>query len=209
MRSRVHRRYVKAPRRNPPIITEVLEFAVPGFGGFAASRFLTHVTATQVAKRAPSWAKHAGVIASLGSFGAAWLLANKVKFLEKYHVPIVVGSAIAAAQSILQLYLPMVGWMVSDATPEIATAATPQVSAADQQLAQMQLQPTNEDPNEFMYNDAFDAGRYSGSQGRASMKTGPLPQTTPAAGQPAQAQSTDDLAIDDAIGQANLGVFAN
>jgi hypothetical protein len=170
---------------------------------------------TQVAQRAPSWGKHAGAVASVGSFLAAWFLAHKWKWLEKWHTPIVVGSAIAAGQSLLQIYAPnLLGWIVSDATPETlaAAAGTAQgaLSAPDQQLAQLHLQPTNEDPNEFTYNDSYDAGRYGGSHGTSSMKVGPMPPTN--TGQPMQsppAVDGSDLAIDDAIGSANLGVFAN
>jgi hypothetical protein len=211
-RSRLHRRYVRtSPKHNPPLFTDLVEYVAPGFGGFAATRFLTRVASTQVAQRAPSWGKHAGAVASVGSFLAAWFLAHKVKWLEKYHTPIVVGSAIAALQSLLQLYLPnALGWMVSDATPELAGAAQSKLSAQDQQLAQMRLQPTDEDPNEFIYNDAYDAGRYSGSHGPSSMKIGAMPPTSgPGGPAPQQPDDASDLAIDDAVGVANLGVFAS
>jgi len=210
-RSRLHRRYVKKTfKANPPLLSDLVEFVVPGFGGFAATRFVTRVAMTQVAQRAPSWGKHAGAVASVGSFLAAWFLAHKWRLLEKWHTPIVVGSAIAAGQSLLQIYAPnLLGWIVSDATPELAAgAAQSALTAPDQQLAQLHLQPTNEDPNEFTYNDSYDAGRYSGQQGPNSMKVGPMPPTN----QPHQSPpATDgsDLAIDDAIGTANLGVFAN
>lgn len=211
-RSRLHRRYVKAFKSNPPLVTDLVEFVVPGFAGFAATRLATRVAITQVSQRAPSWGKHAGAVVSVGSFLAAWFLAHKWKWLEKWHTPIVVGSAIAAGQSLLQIYAPNVlGWIVSDASADVAaTAAAAQsaLSAPDQQLAQLQLQPTNEDPNEFQYNDMYDAGRYSGAQGPSSMKTGAgVPRGTPAQSSPAD--DVSDLAIDDAIGTANLGVFAN
>jgi hypothetical protein len=213
-RSRLHKRYVKHPprtaRHNPPLFTDIAEFVVPGFGAFAATRFATRIAATQVAQRAPSWGKHAGAVASLASFAAAWFLAHRVKWLEKHHTPIVVGSAIAALQSIIQIYIPMLGWVVSDATPEFTAAAQGNLSVQDKQLAQMQLQPTDEDPNEFMYNDSYDAGRHSGPQGRASMKTGAIPPATQGGPvQQTQGDDVSDLAIDEAIGQANLGVFAN
>jgi len=211
-RSRLHRRYVTSPKHNPPLFTEIAQFVLPGFAGFAATRFVTRVAATQVAQRVPTLGKHAGAIVSVGSFAAAWFLANKWQWLEKWHTPIVVGSAIAALQSLIQLYLPMVGWMVSDASPELDTAtAHGNLSTQDQQLAQMRLQPTDEDPDEFVYNDAYDAGRHHGPHGRASMKTGATMPPPPAGSGPDGAAPPDDasdLAIDDAIGQANLGVFA-
>lgn len=209
-RSRLHRRYVKTPKHNPPLFTDLAEFVIPGFGGFAATRFLTRIAGTQVAQRAPSWGKHAGAVVSVSSFLAAWFFAHRVKWLEKYHTPIVVGSAIAAAQSLLQLYAPnLLGWIVSDASPEIAAATTGKLSTQDQQLAQMNLLPTNEDPNEFRWDDMYDAGRYSGPNGPGSMKPDAIPTSPKPSAAP---QSSDDLldsAMADAIGTANLGVFAN
>jgi len=214
-RSRLHRRYVKNYRPNPPLFTDVAQFVVPGFGGFAATRFLTRIAAVQVARRAPSWGKHAGAVASVSSFLAAWFLAHRWEWLKKHHTPIVVGSAIAAIQSLFQLYLPSVGWMISDASPELAASPSAQMAASDQQLARMNLAPTDEDPNEFVYNDAFDAGRYSGRGGRGSMKTGAIPAPQQGGGAGGGGGDANDLpdpgdaALDDAIGQANLGVFAN
>lgn len=203
-RSRSHRRYVRNPglRSNPPLFSDLVEFIGPGFAGFAATRLATRVASTQVAKMAPSWGKHAGAVTSVGSFLAAWLLAHKWKWLERWHTPIVVGSAIAAIQSLIQIYVPRLGWMVSDATPELAATAGQQALAAQaaaSPIAQLRLQPTDEDPNEFTYNETYDAGRQS--------KTGP----GSGPGGPAQGTPSDeDMAIDDAVGQsANLGVFSN
>lgn len=200
-RSRLHRRYGKRktrsapePRHNPPLLTDLVEWVGPGFGGFALTRLATRIAATQIAQRKPSWGKHVGAGVSIGAFLAAWFLAHRLKFLAKYHTPIVVGSAIAALQSIIQLYIPKLGWMVSDASPELAQAA---ISPAELQAAHLDLQPIDEDPNEFTYNDAFDAGRHS-----KLAATGP--------GGPAQHDDVSDLAIDDAIGQTQqMGVFSN
>lgn len=209
-RSRLHRRYVKnpssEPRHNPPLFTDIVEFVAPGFAGFAITRFATRVAATQIEQRKPSWGKHAGAAASLASFLGAWLLAHKWKWLEKYHTPIVVGSAIAALQSLIQLYLPKLGWMVADATPELeATAATEgQLTATPE----MQLQPVDEDPNEYVYNDAYDSGRYGRPSGVSPMQHG-AGTAGSGPGGPAEPDMSD-LAIDDAIGQSgNLGVFTN
>jgi hypothetical protein len=196
----MHRRYVKnpGPKSNPPLFTELLEFAGPGFGAFAATRLGTRIAATQVEKLKPSWGKHAGAVASVSAFLAAWFLGHRVKFLAKYHTPITVGAAIAMAQSLIQLYIPKLGWMVADATPELATSSS-LTSDASMLTAHSDLQPTDDDPNEFTFNDQFDAGRFS--------KINPIPgQSPPIAAQ----QDVADLAIDDAIGQsANLGVFSN
>ena len=206
--ARMHRRYKKNPAReyrpNPPLMTDLVEFVVPGFGGFAASRFVTRAAATQIAKRAPSWGKHAGAVAAVGSFLAAWFLAHRWSALAKHHTPIVVGSAIAGLQSLIQLYIPALGWIVGDATPELAAGQ----QQSDLTLAQSMphLLPTNDDPNEYTYNDAYDAGRYSRPPAAAKSPVGA--GTGP--GGPAQNQTDlSDLALNDAIGSASLGVFQN
>ncbi|HET9062321.1 MAG TPA: hypothetical protein VFO62_03440 [Candidatus Binatia bacterium] len=163
--ARVHRRYRKrkknpssdrAPSRNPTAFSDIVEFAGPGFAAFAATRFGTRVISTQVAKHKPSFGKHAGALASVGAFFAAWLLAHRVKLLAKYHTPIVVGSAIAALQSLIQIYVPRLGWMVADATPELAASSEP---AAQQALSDVEV--LDEDPAMYVYNDSYDPGRHT------------------------------------------------
>ena len=188
-----------APRRNPPLFTDLAEWVGPGFAGFAVTRFATRVAATQIEQWKPAWGKHVGAGVSVGAFLAAWFLAHRVKWLAKYHTPITVGAAIAALQSLIQLYIPKLGWMVADASPELAAAAA--IPAAQLQNANLDLQPVNDDPNEYTFNDSFDAGRYS--------KGGMSPPIV-ANGGAAPQDDMSDLAIDDAIGESNnLGVFQN
>jgi hypothetical protein len=163
-------------RSNPPLFSDLVESIGPGFGGFAASRFVSYVAATQIAQRWPAFGKHAGAVASIGSFVAAWTLAHKLKFLEKYHTPIVVGSGIAMLQTLLEQYIPRLGWAVGN----------PQAAIDEQQQQQQQQQAASGsatsgqmatsdfaglppgltavadvDPNDFVYDDRFDAGRMS------------------------------------------------
>jgi hypothetical protein len=207
--ARLHRRYKKrrsrrttsdpAPRRNPPLFSDLAEWVGPGFASFAATRFATRVAATQIAAKKPSWGKHVGAGVSVGAFLAAWFLAHRLKWLAKYHTPITVGAAIAALQSLIQLYVPKLGWMLADASPDLEAAAVD----ASQVTAMPQLMPVDDDPNEYTYNDTFDPGRYS--------KTGLPPKGAPGATPPIQRPEDDlsDLQIDDAIGQSqNLGVFS-
>ena len=208
--ARLHRRYRNrrtrrggadpAPRRNPPLFTDLAEWVGPGFAGFALTRFVTRVASTQIEQRKPSWGKHVGAGVSISAFLAAWFLAHRWKWLAKYHTPITVGAAIAAIQSIIQLYIPKLGWMISDASPELAAAN----DAAVSQLAapQIDLQPVHIDPNEFTYDDSYDAGRYSRPTGQSPPIVDPGTQTR-------AIDDMSDLAIDDAIGNANLGVFSN
>lgn len=198
-----YRRYKRNPemRPNPPLFTDLVEFVVPGFAGFAVSRFATRIATTQVEKFKPSLGKHAGAIASVGAFLAAWFLAHRVKLLAKHHTPIVVGSAIAAIQSLIQLYLPQIGWMVADAMPELhhgsrghvdPTTSPPIMAAA----AKLGLQPTGEDPNEFTFNEQFDPGRMDAQQVAADVHA-------------AKDDPIDHLMADAIGGADNLGVFNN
>lgn len=183
--ARIHRRYRKkkkprknpsesGPRHNPTSFSDIIEYAGPGFAAFAATRFGTRVIATQVAKRKPSLGKHAGAIASVGAFFAAWLLAHRVKWLAKYHTPIVVGAAIAGLQSLIQLYVPRLGWMVADASPELAsTSQQQQQQAAMPQQAPGDFEFVDEDPAMYTYNDSYDPGRYG------QQTAGQRPQHTP------------------------------
>ncbi len=194
------------PKRNPPLGTDIVEYIVPGFAAFAVTRFLTRVAAIQIAKRKPSLAKHAGALASVGAFAAAWFGAHRVKYLEKYHHPIVVGSGLAALQSLIQLYLPSLGWMVSDCRPELAAAQAgphavaggtmasllPSTSAAPPVPAGFQETDAN---TWFSYNDAYDAGAYKGREKAPP----PAPMT---------ANVPDDVQIDELLSGTDDGAGA-
>lgn len=208
-RSRLHKRYKRRHRRNPdgggsyrsnpPLFTDLAEFIGPGFVGFAGTRLLTYVTATQIAKRAPKLGKHAGAAASVGAFLAAWLLAHKWKWLSKWHTPLVVGSGIAAIQSLLQLYVPKLGWTLGDPTPEInATARMAQLGPDP-----ATLEPIDDDPNDYVYNDSYDAGRMSSTQHRADQAA------AAGGGAPAPDDDLSDLDLEELGQTQNMGIFNN
>lgn len=197
-------------RSNPPLGVDIVEYIGPGFAAFAATRLLTRIAAVQIAKRYPRWGRHAGAIASVGAFGAAWFGAHRVKYLEKYHHPIVVGSGIAAIQSLMQLYLPALGWMVSDATPEMKqVAATPksasQVAKAVPAIAPPAPQDLPEGFSEvdeaswYAYNDAFSPGAYAGKQAPDS----PLQSVA------VDSASPDEVSISDLLDNSDLNLEDN
>lgn len=192
---RLHKRYGRMkrnpgePRRNPPVLQDMVEFIGPGFAAFAATRFLTRIAAVALARKKPSLGKHAGAITSAGLFAAAWFGAHRVKALEKYHTPIVVGSAIAALQSIIQLYLPKLGWMIADASPQLDEEKDLQLTQITDDSLPPGVELLDDDPNEFVYNDAFDNGRMS--------QPAPGPKV-------AAADDMSDLDLDD-MSDLNLG----
>jgi hypothetical protein len=218
-RRRLHRRYGNGKRRNPEsspkrsnptALSDILEFVGPGFAAFAATRMLTRMASVQIAKRKPTWGKHAGALASVGSFFAAWWGAHRVKFLEKHHTPIVVGSAIAAIQSLVQLYIPKLGWILADASPDLATEAqtaqqlnAPPMSTAQAQIASGKLAPVDDDPSWYTFDDKYDAGRYAKDTGGPA----PVPSGT-ARKVAADDDLLADLNLDDDSAQ-NMGIFSN
>lgn len=189
------RRLIKRYRRNPDSpsstarampVGELWGWIGPGFGAFAAARFVTYLATGQIEKRKPAWGKHAGAIAAIGTFVAAWILAHRVKWLKGFAEPIVIGTGIAGAQSLVQLYLPKVGWMLGDPTVASSDAAALDASGIQQLPAGFSV--VDDDPTAFEYNDAHDPGIYAQPQQAAD-------------GQPAQPSDTDlfsDLEIDPA-----------
>jgi hypothetical protein len=161
---------------NPPIDVDLVEYILPGFAAFAATRLATRIAAVQIGKRYPKVGKHAGAVASLGAFGAAWFGAHRVSSLEKYHHPIVVGAGLAALQSLIQIYVPALGWAVSDASPELASSSaaakgSKQVAVSPAQVEQVserdlppgfsEIEQIGATPSWATYNQAFDPGAYA------------------------------------------------
>lgn len=193
---------------NPPIGVDIVQYIAPGFAAFAATRFMTRAATVQIAKRYPKHAKHAGAVASLASFAAAWFGAHRVRALEKYHHPIVVGSGLAAIQSLIQIYVPMLGWIVSDASHEIASTAQKKALAAPAPRtlpAPVMAPPIQDMPAGFeqidaaawhSYNDAFDKGGFS--------EQSAIPDEPPI--MPDEMDVTSDEMTD--ILSDNIGIFA-
>lgn len=189
------------PKRNPPLSTDVINHILPGFAAFAATRYVTRTAALQIAKRWPKYAKHAGAMASIGTFAAAWLGAHRVKTLEKYHDMIVIGAGIGAIQSLVQLYIPQLGWVVSDCSPQLGAAqsrpllsaqAAPQLAGTPARIPQG-FKPTT--ANEwFTYNDAYDAGSYKGKTEASQPEV------------PGEAAEEPDMQISDLLDNSDLGL---
>lgn len=192
------------PKRNPPLTTDIVHFILPGFAAFAASRVLTRAASMQIAKRYPKAAKHAGAIASIGTFAAAWFGAHRVKYLEKYHGAIVVGSGLAALQSLAQIYVPQLYALLGDPCPApMRQLATP--SRMQQQIAASASTPVTapipegftqtSDAEWYSYNDAYDAGAYKGKVEVPTSQTNPPPQP-----------DAQDMKISELLDNSDLGL---
>lgn len=99
---------------NPPVIEDLTQFVLPGVGAYAASRIIGRIAYKVGKKKSPAMAKHAGALAPAAYLIAVWFLVHKVKRLEAYHAPALIGASIGALQSILQTYLPQYGWILND-----------------------------------------------------------------------------------------------
>lgn len=195
------------PKHNPPLLTDVAEYLIPGFAAFALDRVLARFIALQIEKRAPKYAKHAGAIAAAGAFAVAWWGAHKVKFLEKYHHPIVIGTGLAALQSLIQLYAPKLGAFISDPIPALTApkaTAKPLLASAPTPVAAAPIpqgfKPTT--ANEwYTYNDSFDAGGY---KGKVEAAAPPVPGEEPPDTDISDLLDNSDLQLDN----SDMGLFS-
>ena len=161
-----------APKRNPPLATDIASYIVPGFAAFVLDRLVSRTAAVQIAKRWPKFAKHASAISAVGTFGAAWFGAHKVKYLEKYHDAIVIGSGLAMLQTLAQLYVPKLHSLLGDPCPTpmraMASPLARQQISASSAPAPMSTDaiPAGFKPTSaaewYTYNDSYDAGGYKG-----------------------------------------------
>lgn len=162
---------------NPPVLKDLKDQVLPALGAFGLSKLVERIVYTQVQKRSTRWGRHAGVIAALGSFGGAWLLAHKVKQLRPYHDAIVMGAGIAAGASLLRNYIPKYGWVMADPHPTDVGPTQEQIMA-QRQATEGYL--TDEDEleamAEAMADDAIGDRRVAAQSKRHQPKAHQLPR---------------------------------
>jgi hypothetical protein len=186
-----------------------------GFGGFALSRFATRVTSVQVAKKWPTYARHAGVAAGIVTFLAAVFFAKRSKHTAHQAETLQIGTGLALAQTFIQTYFPTLGWVVADCTnDQVAQAAAAQQVATPTSTG---LLPDEDDDDSWGgYNDAYDHGRHAQSA-QPRPNAAPRQQAAPAAqatrvATHATGPAKDDDDVDSILAELdddNLGVFAN
>jgi len=119
-------------RKNPDLDTSVFtEKVAPGFGAYAATRFLSRAAFTIADKRKMKSAKHVAVGVGLGTAAAVWAFGDRVKQTQKFYEPILIGAGTAAVQGLIQAYMPRYGWMTGDlpkASPVAAAPSAPSLS---------------------------------------------------------------------------------
>lgn len=198
------RQRAAAPTKNPPLGSDLLSSVLPGFAAYAASRLLSRLAYAIIQRKWPRLGKYAGAAAATGTFGAAWIGAHRIKQLQPYHDVIVIGSGIAALQSIAQL-IPKYGWIVSDPLPgDVAPAQLPASTATPDEVAAAAAE-MNGDEYSYLERELERAAR-GANRRRMTPGTTPVPPPEPEV-------SDEDLAgiLDDDEDMADLytGSFAN
>lgn len=107
-----------APVTNPPEMSELAEFVLPGFAGYGVTKMLSRIVHTHLSKKYPNAGKHLAAGSTILSFLAAWFLLHRIKKLAQYQMPATVGAGIAALQTVVQTYLKKYSWMISDVTAD-------------------------------------------------------------------------------------------
>jgi len=124
-----------APRpqssKNPPLGQDFKDLVVPAFVTYAGVRLTTRIVHNLTAKRFPRLSRHLAALSSVAAFAGAYTLVHRFEKTKKYHDGAVVGSAIAAGQTVIQTYVPRYGWMMADLDPPKPAVAAP---APTQQL---------------------------------------------------------------------------
>lgn len=128
-----------APKSNPGLLEDTWNLVLPGFVAYAGTRTAGRIAYKLTRKRSPKLAKHIGAVTPALVAGLTWVAVHKIDRLDKYHHGAVIGSCIAAAQSLLQTYVPQYSWILNDyhmddmlpgAAPGKLTAPGPAAQAA-------------------------------------------------------------------------------
>lgn len=82
------------------------ENLIAGAGAYAGSRVVSRIAHALVNSKWPQYAKHADPIASAASLAGVWIATSKVRKLEPYKVPAMIGAVIALIQSVLTTWMP-------------------------------------------------------------------------------------------------------
>jgi hypothetical protein len=112
-------------------IGDVTSKLLPGVGAYAATRVAGRIAYNLTKKRSPAMARHAGPLGSMAVAASTWFFADKFKVTKEYSEAMVIGSAIAAAQSVLQMYIPQWAWVMDDYHMEAINGAKTPTNAPE------------------------------------------------------------------------------
>jgi hypothetical protein len=182
------------PAANPPLVSDLTQVILPGFGAFAATKVLQRIVYSVVQKRWPKLGKHAHAISGLLAFGGVWYFAHKIKGLARYHDGIVIGSGIAAGHGLAQCYLPQkYNWLLADCKPSDVKALPPPAPANGAGTPAIAAAQSSTDGDEFSYLESqLDDMERSGTR-RERMVRGPRSSGQPIAQAMQQANNQNDV----------------
>ena len=98
------------------------DLVLPGVAAYAGTRIAGRIGHAIGRRKSATAAKHMVPLSSLAMAISAIILAGKWDKLERYRTGIMVGSGIAAIQAILQAYVPMWAWVLSDPNEDAVRA---------------------------------------------------------------------------------------
>jgi len=171
----------KNPDSGPSFTDSLIDQFKPvgvGIGSYAATRLAGRIAFRLGRKKSDSLGRHLGPWTSVGTALAAAYAADKVEALQPYKTEVIVGATIAAAQGVLQTYLPQYGWILNDyhldelVVPEVQQgAAQPQRRVTTNTTRSSSASKQQSPPSS---NDGIDVDDFSDIPGfdSASFKTG-------------------------------------
>ena len=161
----------KRARRNPDsgssvaiMMVDLASQAVPVVVTFAGSHVLAHVVGDRLLG-GRSWSKHLKVLTALTAVAGAYF-AGRTKPLEKYQTGMVIGTTLAALQTILQAYLPQFSWILGG-SPAFAFAP-PKLALPQQQKPRAPGDDEDEDYGDQPSDDLSDLQGIFGDAGSGS-----------------------------------------
>lgn len=135
-KSKLARYRSKRPKKKNPITeSAAVDFGMQvgaGFAGYTATRFAMRMMYSQAVKRWPQLAQHLGVLTSAVTATGVYFGTRYWDRAEEYNQSATIGAGIAVLQSIIQTYVPKLGWIVSDMDPsQYAPKALPEANLDD------------------------------------------------------------------------------
>jgi len=118
------------------VVSVSTELVLPGVAAYAGTRIAGRIGYAIGRRRSAAMARHLVPLSSLAAAIAAIILAGKWEKLSAYKTGIMVGSGIAAVQSVLQAYVPQWAWVLADPNEDATRLALnqPVMSEADSML---------------------------------------------------------------------------
>jgi hypothetical protein len=137
-------------RRNPSKATKLATQVGAGFAGYLAARLAGRIAYSQAVKRSMKASKHMGAVGAIAGAAGVYYASRYWDKAKPHHDELVMGAAIAAAQTVAQTYLPeRLKWITQDwQESEYASVAPKEDEAALPEIGDFDLdQLLSENPD--------------------------------------------------------------